>query len=39
VVVPEKAVREQVQAAVDVLRWIAPLLRSVDLQWLAADRG
>ena len=39
VVVPEKAVREQVQAAVDFLRWIAPLLRSVDLQWLAADRG
>lgn len=37
VAVPEQAVREQVQAAVDFLQWIAPLLRSIELQWLGAD--
>jgi hypothetical protein len=37
VAVPEQAVRERVQAAVDFLRWIAPLLWPIELQRLAAD--
>lgn len=37
VAVPEQSVREQVQAAVDFLRWIAPLLRSIELQRLGAE--
>jgi hypothetical protein len=37
VAVPEQAVREQVHAAIDFLRWIAPLLRSIELQRLATD--
>lgn len=34
VAVPEQAIRGQVQAAVDFLRWIAPQLRSIELQLL-----